>query len=66
MKELDLPERSIELTTEHDLPVGSKINLVDHDTRADRGRYVVVSNERLTGKDDGLYRLSMSLDDEST
>ena len=66
MKELDLPERSIELTTEHDLPVGSKINLVDHDTRADRGRYVVVSNTRLDGRDDGLYRLSMSLDDEST
>ena len=63
---MNLPERSIELTTEHDLPVGSKINLVDHDTRADRGRYVVVSNTRLAGRDDGLYRLSMALDDEST
>jgi hypothetical protein len=66
VKEPDLPERSIELTTEHDLPVGSKINLVDHDTRADRGRYVVVSNERLTGKADGLYLLKMVLDVEST
>ena len=64
MKELD---ETIELTTAHDLPVGSKISLVDHDTRKDRGHYVVVSNTRLTGRDDGLYLLSMvSIHSEST
>lgn len=63
---MNLPERSIELTTEHDLPVGSTINLVDHDTRKGRGRYVVVANERLAGRDDGLYLLKMVLDDDES